>query len=52
MFSLDRISDYAMSNDLVVRYLPERHTDENDGKVGLLLVKESYRNYLKNYNRT
>lgn len=38
MFLLDRISNYGMSNDL-----PEKHTPENEGKVGLLPVKEPSR---------
>lgn len=46
IFPLDGVSSYATSNDLVVRYLPDlpdRHTDENEDKVELLLVKETYR---------
>lgn len=46
IFPLDGVSNYATSNDLVVRYLPDlpdRHTDENEDKVELLLVKETYR---------
>lgn len=38
MFLLDRLSNYVMSNDI-----PEKHTDENEGEVGLLLVKEPSR---------
>lgn len=38
MFPLTEYPNYVMSNDL-----SEKHTDENEGEVGLLLVKEPSR---------